>query len=275
MAEDKQYTRSVFYIGTDDRLYQVGNVDWKWLAFTRASDASWPDADPGQRQLAIANDFESSQARVYYVSGGGIVEAASTRGIWTGATSLASWNTTAAAAAADATATDGSGGDAGSGSGSGMSSGAKAGIGVGVSLGIFAIGGSIAAFFLMRRSQRKKDEEREKAERELQSEYGGSPTYSHSQPVMANGAYYPAPGYPPQQQQPGDGAWPLQHQQQQGGQANWGTKPGDANSSVGVSPVEMETSQIYEMDAHHRPLEMMGEGHYQEMGDNAHAGDRR
>lgn len=262
MAEDKQYTRSAFYIGTDARLHQIGNVDWEWEAFAAPDneDAVWPKAAAAsRRQLAAACDFESSRTRIYYASdsgsGGQLVEVASDSGIWADAKVLPSYNDTAAAAAAAAATNSGGSGD-GATSGA-LGAGAKAGIGVGVSLGIFGVGGSLAAFLLMRRNQRRKDAEREKAGAvELQSsEHGASPAYSHGQPALANAGYYP--GYPHQQQQ-------------QGGQELWGAKP---PLTTAGDPVEMETTAVYELDARHTPLEMLGEGHYREMGgDTSHGG---
>ncbi|KAK7751101.1 hypothetical protein SLS62_006930 [Diatrype stigma] len=265
MAEDKQYMRSAFYIGTDARLHQIANVNWQWEAFAAPDDedAVWPAA--ASRQLAAACDFESSQTRIYYVpSGSGgqqLVEVASNSGIWADAKALPSYNDTAATGDGDA---DGAAGSATSGA---MSAGAKAGIGVGVSLGIFGVGGSLAAFLLMRRNQRRKDAEREKESAvELQSsEHGASPAYSHSQPALADAAaaYYPG-GYP-QQYGGGEGVWPLQ-QQQGGGPEQWSAKPP-------ATPVEMENTPVYELDARHTPLEMLGEGHYREMGaDRGHDG---
>ncbi|RYP59060.1 hypothetical protein DL770_010289 [Monosporascus sp. CRB-9-2] len=262
MAEDRQYTRSIFYIGTDSNLHQIGNLNFEWREFERPADgdAAWPPADPAAGgQLAVASDFSTSQARVYYRAAGSgrLVEAACSRGIWARATELPSFNATAPSAAPGSETSDDPSGDGddvppqqGEGE-AGLSPGAKAGIGVSISLGVFAIGGTLTAFLIIRRSQRRKDK------KELEgSESGGggkSPDYAHSQPST---------GDPFHQQQHG-GPWPLWSQPQVQQEHGWNH---NNPAGSGVSPpVEMETSAIYEMSAHNRPQEMLGEGHYREM----------
>ncbi|RYP19406.1 hypothetical protein DL765_003379 [Monosporascus sp. GIB2] len=262
MAEDRRYTRSIFYIGTDSNLHQVGNLDYEWREFARPTDgdAAWPRADPaGGGQLAVASDFLTSQNRVYYHAAGSgrLVEAACSRGIWARATELPSFNATAPRDDSGSETADGPSGDGDEappqqvGGEAGLTPGAKAGVGVSISLGVFAIGVTLAALLLMRRSQQRKDK------KELEgSESGGgdkSPGYAHSQ----------SPGYSSHQQH--DGEWPLGPQPQMQQKSGWGHNNNPADSSVLSPPVEIDTPAIYEMSAHNRPQEMLGEGHYQEM----------
>ncbi|RYP77537.1 hypothetical protein DL771_001110 [Monosporascus sp. 5C6A] len=252
MAEDRQYTRSIFYIGTDWNLHQVGNLDFEWREFARPADgdAAWPPADPAAGgQLAVASDFSTSQARVYYRAAGSgrLVEAACSRGIWARATELPSFNATAPSAGSDPETSDDPSGDGGDappqqgGGEAGLTPGAKAGIGVSISLAVFAIGGTFAAFLILRRNQRRKD--MKELEGSESAGGGKSPGYAHSQPSTGDPLY---------QQQHG-GAWPLWSQPQ-------------VQQENGVSsPVEIGTPVVYEMSAHDTPQEMLGEGHYQEM----------
>ncbi|KAI0008216.1 hypothetical protein F4779DRAFT_628653 [Xylariaceae sp. FL0662B] len=147
--------RSVFYIGTDKRVHQVGNTNTSttWSVFERPSDTAWPQADVASGHIGIASDFTSNALRLYYMSDGEIVEINGDNNVWQDATVLPKFNESEPAtrgpdtAPATAPAYD-----------SDLSEGAKAGISVGVTLGVIAILGMLAAFYLLRRRQRRLDE---------------------------------------------------------------------------------------------------------------------
>ncbi len=53
-------TRSVWYIGSDKALYQVGNVNFVWQNFPNQTSKYRPAADEAGAAFAIASDFSSS-----------------------------------------------------------------------------------------------------------------------------------------------------------------------------------------------------------------------
>lgn len=299
MGIDRKYTRSVFYIGTDKKLHQVGNINYTWSAFPDPTGANaWPEADTAGGALGIASDFGTSSMRLYYMSGGRMVEVNGDGGKWRGATVLASTNTsqpTTSAPAPDATGTNPpSSGDQNQG---GLSDGAKAGISVGVTLGVIAIAGMAFALWFLRRRQRKLDEtDAAAASASSEQQYmspssaftapatmysagGGPPTVSsrdgHSgyTPLQSGYGHQQSAGYAPQMgyamgadgyAQPPMATYP----QPQGGFPQDG---GWVYTDANAQQQQQQQQQYYyqehphEMPEQRKPVEMMGEGHYKEV----------
>ncbi|KAI1488460.1 hypothetical protein F5X96DRAFT_680480 [Biscogniauxia mediterranea] len=284
---DSSLTRYVFYIGNDSQLYQLynGGAGGYWAESQRGDNASWPRADVAGGPLAIASDAGTQAIRLYYASGGRVVEVASNDGRWAEATAVPSVNTTqestsssSSSSAAAAAAT----------SASGLSGGAKAGVSAGVTIGVIAIGGMIAAVLLLRRRQRRGIDASADASNPGQDQYYSSTTqhataYSSNQPD----GYAPFYGNAQQQQQPMTYAvdpnsgyvYPPahQHQHQDGGwvyDANvaaataggvrGGGDQGYQMQQYGHPPYQNPNPNPQEMPVQTRPVEMMGEGHYKE-----------
>ncbi|KAH6607015.1 hypothetical protein Trco_003328 [Trichoderma cornu-damae] len=153
VAIDSAYTRTVFYVGNDKKLYEAANINYHWTMLPNQSISSWPEADEPNAELAVTYSFDSNEAWVYYMSNGTLLQAyRGTDGNWKGATMLAT-----------SAGTPG-GSDAGAGAGSAdgtngtpsaaLSTGAKAGIGIGVSVGAIGVGLLGLFLFLRRRRQR-------------------------------------------------------------------------------------------------------------------------
>ncbi|UKZ84310.1 uncharacterized protein TrAFT101_000222 [Trichoderma asperellum] len=144
VAIDSTFTRSVFYIGTDRLLHEVSNINFQWKLYPNQTSEAWPEADEANADLAVTYNFQSSEAWIYYVSGGSLVQAyRGTSGDWSSAV-VVSVNSID-----DKTTSNVDGKKS-----SGLSTGAKAGVGVAVSIGVLAIAGLGLFFFLRRRRQR-------------------------------------------------------------------------------------------------------------------------
>ncbi|KAH7037105.1 uncharacterized protein B0I36DRAFT_358852 [Microdochium trichocladiopsis] len=255
MAEDSSWTRSVFYVGTDKQLHQIGNLDYKWLVFDRPSNnASWPQSDDGY--LAVANDFNSDSLRVYYMSNGKLIEANGDSGKWQSALVLPSYNATAPAPTN--TPTNNPGSEAGTGENSSeLSTGAKAGIGVGVTLAVLAIVGIVVAVILLKRRQ-KRQQEADAAAAAAGSTVGGSTAYSGAatEPKYQDSpsTAYGVPG--------------ELHSEHTGTTA--GGSGGDGgyyyynNNQPPPQHQQYNSNQMYELPDQSRRAEMIGEGHYKE-----------
>ncbi|KAI1875932.1 uncharacterized protein JN550_001428 [Neoarthrinium moseri] len=246
---DKAATRSLFYIGTDAELYQLAQVDGQWRAYARENATQWPRADAAKAPLAVAYDPQSSSLRVFYQSGGQVVQLHGDGGSWAAAAVLPNANSTAAkptpssSASADASSTAGAAG--------GLSTGAKAGVGVGVSLGVVAVGGMIGALFLLRKRQQRRDAAAEAATMGGGSTVGGSTMVQTPVP-----AYSPLSGH-------------LDHASQQNG--GYGHGGYDAHGNWTYKPVEKPPGEldsyapaVHEMPETRMHHEMIGEGHYRE-----------
>ncbi|KAM0257760.1 hypothetical protein ACHAQJ_004211 [Trichoderma viride] len=157
VAIDNSFTRTVYYIGTDKKLYEVGNINFQWSVFANQSASSWPEADDANADLAATYNQQTGEAWVYYSSNGSLVQAyRGTNGKWSAHTVLP---TSASTPGGGSTG----GGSSNTGSGdndnnaqtpsAGLSTGAKAGIGIGVSVGAIGVGLLGLFFFLRRRRQ--------------------------------------------------------------------------------------------------------------------------
>lgn len=292
MGIDKAYTRSVFYVGTDKKVYQAGNINYTWSAFGRPAGNAWPDADAAGANIGVVTDSNTNVMRLYYVSGGRVVEANGDGGNWQPATVLATFNQSQVVDTPTANATGDATPPAGGNQG-GLSDGAKAGISVGVTLGVLAVGGMFFAFWFLRRRQQKLDA----AAAASGSGSGGggdqqymSPSSGYTVPTVGSGD-----GYPPQMQQTA-GYTPLQagystqqHQQQQAAygqqpvaypqQAGFAQDGGWAYTTTPSADGQQQQSHYFYQQQHQqqhqqypqemadqtRPVEMMGEGHYKEI----------
>ncbi|KAI1642818.1 uncharacterized protein F4817DRAFT_277115 [Daldinia loculata] len=300
-------TRSVFYVGTDKKLYQISNSDsnstWSIAPRPDDEDKSWPVADAAGAPIGIASDTGSRTTRLYYMSGGHMVEVNGDYGKWQPATILPSTNTsqTTTAQAPAATTTSPSDED-----NKGLSDGAKAGISVGVTLGIIAIAGTPFVLWLLRRRQRRIDEAAAAAMAAVRRDqykpengyagpgpaYGPDGTQAGAQTVVgADGYVYGAlqtyAGYPQaqplqpgygqqQQQQPQQGvAYPQQMgyaiPQQAGFTQDGGWMYTPPTGDNGAHYQQQQQQQHYyqqhpqEMPGDTKPVELMGEGHYKEV----------
>lgn len=151
IAIDTDTTRHIFYIGTDRAVHWIAafvsaSVEGGFRAQASQNTDVWPLADEPNSDFTIASHIESSSIRLYYVSGGRIIETKYRDGNWDRAAPVESANTTIIA-------------DEGAGTGdAGLTTGAKAGIGVGVSVGVLLIGAA-AAFWILRKKSTPPDEE--------------------------------------------------------------------------------------------------------------------
>ncbi|KAL7948164.1 hypothetical protein V8C42DRAFT_316851 [Trichoderma barbatum] len=195
VAIDSAYTRTIFYIGDDKKLYEAANINFQWTMMPNQSTQSWPLADEANAELAVTYSFDSNEAWVYYVSNSSLIQAyRDTTGKWKNYTVLPASSGV-------------SGGDDGGGSGSGdddadtkkpstgLSGGAKAGIGIGVSAGAIGVGLLGLLFFLRRRRQRLAASAAE-ADKEQPSNLGQYQFPSEQAMYMADGTL--APAYTPQ-----------------------------------------------------------------------------
>ncbi|KAI1105979.1 hypothetical protein F4804DRAFT_80498 [Jackrogersella minutella] len=289
MGVDSSYTRSVFYVGSDRKVYQIGNKNYTW-SVSDTDNGAWPLADTAGGALGIANDVRSDSMRLYWTSGGKVVEANGDGGTWQTPTTVASFNasepTASATPSASGTSSDG-----------GLSGGAKAGVGVGVSLGVLAVAGIFFALWFLRKRQRKLEEKAAAA--------GGSEQYTPSSgfaaPTTADGSQvgpkilgshdgYAAPqqGYPPVQnaygqqqgmypQQPAGyavgadgyahGAAPGTYPQQAGfvQDGGWAYTTPTADNGAVQQQYYYQQQPPQELPDQQRAVEMMGEGHYKEV----------
>ncbi|KAI0142062.1 hypothetical protein BJ166DRAFT_92889 [Pestalotiopsis sp. NC0098] len=253
--------RSLFYVGTDSALHQVlqtGNHEWRLGDSQNAT--YWPAADSASAQLAVASDIQNSHLRVYYQSGGKIVELNGDNNAWTtAAAALPNANSTASKSSGSGSGSSSSGstGASSTGSSSGLSTGAKVGVGVGVSMSVVAIVGILGALFFLRRRQQRRSNE---------STLGGSTVVGGSSMAPTPNTGYAGVAYPnympqqPQYQQYGgydqtphdqSSGWSTYYTQQQ----HEPSKPGELYTGTPAA-VEMPQNVKYH--------EMVGEGHYRE-----------
>lgn len=242
---DSKYMRSVFYIGTDNQLYQVSDAKDNWALLARQDATAWPKADNPKAQLAVASNFGNNELRLYYVSGGQVVEVNGDGRKWQAAKVLPNYNKSLQVGTPAGNSSTPASGPAANEGNTGLSTGAKAGVGIGVALGALAVGGAFTALWCMRKRQKRTDGT-EAAALAGNQQNPASPTtaYSHS-------AY----GYP-QQQQPGSGAWPVQDYGAQQQQQNWGAAAHNKPVEKVQAPGELDSPPIYEMNNQQQYFEM-------------------
>lgn len=153
IAIDTALTRHIFYLGKDRNLHSIaafvtGTTEGGWRTQPDQPNNIWPQADESDGDFAIASDLGTSKIRLYYTSGGRLVETKYNDKNWEEAGVLAVANATA-----PASTSSGSGDE-----GTGLSSGAKAGVGVGVAIGALLL--AAAGFWFLRKRKIAADEER-------------------------------------------------------------------------------------------------------------------
>ncbi|KAL6857320.1 hypothetical protein J3F83DRAFT_751227 [Trichoderma novae-zelandiae] len=196
VAVDKNFTRSLYWIGTDKKLHEAANINFQWQLMPNQSTQAWPLADDANAELAVTYNFDTSEAWVYYVSNSTLIQAY--RG--------SDGNWIKAAVVPTSTSIPGSGGsspDSGSDSGDdddgspnpGLSTGAKAGIGIGVSVGAIGVG-LLGLFFFLRRRRQRAAAVAAEADKEQPINMGQYHSPSEQALYMADGSL--APAYTPQ-----------------------------------------------------------------------------
>ncbi|KAK8061278.1 hypothetical protein PG994_007644 [Apiospora phragmitis] len=100
---DSKFMRSVFYIGTDNELYQVSDAKDNWALLARQDAKTWPKADSPKAPLAVASNYGNNELRLYYVSGGQVVEVNGDGRKWQAAKVLPNYNKSIQAGAPRAT----------------------------------------------------------------------------------------------------------------------------------------------------------------------------
>lgn len=78
MAVDRDESKYIFYIGSNKALYyvtsEVGKNLGMWSTYYSLDTKYWPLADDEAADFAVASDPASYEIRLYYVSGGSMVE---------------------------------------------------------------------------------------------------------------------------------------------------------------------------------------------------------
>jgi hypothetical protein len=234
VASNEAGHRSIFYIGTDKQLYSVNATHSAWSLSQRQNDTVWPAADEPQAQLSVTSDTGSGGLRVYYVSGGKVIQVDGDGGIWQKAAALPDYNVSAPITTPTPTPTPSA---ASTSPASGLSTGAKAGVGVGVSLAAIAIAGMIGAWFYFRRRQRRRAMAQQQQQQQQQS-------YDYAGGYLPQGAYsqdaYATYGW--------QGNEPLQQEKKEQ------VQPGELHG----------TDAAQELSAQREAQEMSGEGHHTE-----------
>lgn len=179
---DSEYTRAIWYIGSDRALYSVRNKNFFWSQATNQSDAFWPLADEPNGELGVASQFSNSMVRIYYFVKGQLAEIKYESGSWkawapVGPPKPVISNTTSSSGNPGVVA----------GGTSGLSTGAKAGVGIGVALGVIALGVLAATLFLVRK--RKKSAVAELHSNSVEHQQP-SPVPPYGSPAPTDGAGY-------------------------------------------------------------------------------------
>ncbi|KAK0737531.1 hypothetical protein B0T21DRAFT_166997 [Apiosordaria backusii] len=186
---DSNYTRFIWYIGTDKKIHQIGNTNYFWSIRDNQTEAIWPEADEPNASLGVASDFGSSLVHLYYMAKGKLVQVKYEHDSWKAASNVpeppAEQTTTSSTPAP--TTIDSPVSDEPDVPNEGLSPGAKAGIGVGVSLGVTALGVLLAVLILMKR---KKHEGFERPPQQNTSDDGGS-TLAPTTPAPSYGVPHP------------------------------------------------------------------------------------
>ncbi|KAF4446206.1 hypothetical protein F53441_10182 [Fusarium austroafricanum] len=155
---DSSRSRSIFYIGTDKKLYQVTDQGGEWDMASNQSASLWPTADDASARLAVAYQQSQGEIWVYYRANGTMIQAhRDGSGYWDKASALPTEMTKASDGGLkggdDSSSKGGSNGDESRSGSSGLSTGAKAGVGVGAGVGGLVVI-ALAWLWLRRRSAR-------------------------------------------------------------------------------------------------------------------------
>ncbi|KAM6511236.1 hypothetical protein FALCPG4_016238 [Fusarium falciforme] len=172
MSIDSSRSRSIFYIGTDKKLYQVIEKNDEWDLAPNQTDKIWPQADDSSANLAVASDQGNGETWIYYWANDTIVQVhrknfkdwEPAKTLPMNATNSANQNSDDNKGSQESTDSSGS---------KGLSTGAKAGIGVGVLMGVILIAGLI--WFLVKRRATKKGQDTEEDGDPAPDQSPGSP----------------------------------------------------------------------------------------------------
>lgn len=82
MAIDQDENKYVYYIGNDKALHYVTSQDGlklgSWSVENSLDTKYWPLADDADGEVAVASDPSSYDIRIYYMSGGAMIEVSRT-----------------------------------------------------------------------------------------------------------------------------------------------------------------------------------------------------
>ncbi|KAK4162699.1 hypothetical protein QBC43DRAFT_75763 [Cladorrhinum sp. PSN259] len=148
IAIDTVLTRHVFYIGTDRAphsyaAFVTGLTESGFRAQPDQTTEYWPLADEPNADFAIASHLGTSTIRLYYLSGGQLIEAKYRNGNWDPASRLGIANTTVFSNTTGPNTEH-----------NGLSTGAKAGIGVGAAVGALLLLAGGAAIWILRKKKK-------------------------------------------------------------------------------------------------------------------------
>ncbi|KAL8295627.1 hypothetical protein RB597_009263 [Gaeumannomyces tritici] len=206
VAIDKAITRSIFYIGSDRALHQVGNINWVWrLMNTNLSTSLWPLADEPNAEFALASHQPTSVIRIYYMVNKVLTEIKlDTDGLWKPAAALPVVSANGSRPPTDPNSSPADPGQSGvpdqhdGGSGQ-LSLGAKAGIGVGVAVGVLAIMGVVLVICIMKRKKRAQAEAEAEAKAQAEDEERQKTALAAQHQQHQQQYYYGHGGSPPPQ----------------------------------------------------------------------------
>ncbi|KAK4453349.1 hypothetical protein QBC34DRAFT_203237 [Podospora aff. communis PSN243] len=257
---DSAYTRSIWYIGTDQSLYAVRNKNYTWSVEANQSTAFWPLADTPNAEFGIASEFKSSMVRIYYFVKGQLAEIKYEKGAWKAYTAVApppklavTSTPTSPISPGASSSTTALPADSAS---PGLSPGAKAGVAVGVILGVIALSALAAAFYLMRKRRDPAPSDHPSSETMVDPAH---PYASDKAPSVYGSAAPPV-----------DNAY-----------ANWGEKNGAHQVPPGYPvayPAQLDSPNVpVQLDSATRPMELAAphamyelpvQSHSHELGDN-------
>ncbi|RSL74574.1 hypothetical protein CEP53_000184 [Fusarium sp. AF-6] len=171
MSIDSSRSRSIFYVGTNKKLYQVTEKNGEWALAPNQTGKVWPQADDSSADLAVANEQSNGETWIYYWANDSIVQVHRKNSKdWEPAKVLPVNATSADQNSDDNKESQETTNSSGS---KGLSTGAKAGIGVGVSMGVVLIAGLI--WYLIKRRAAKKDQDTEAEGDQAPDQSPGSP----------------------------------------------------------------------------------------------------
>lgn len=171
MSIDSSRSRSIFYVGTDKKLYQVTEKNGEWALAPNQTGKIWPQADDSSADLAVANEQSNGETWIYYWANDSIVQVHRKNSKdWEPAKVLPVNATSADQNSDDNNESQERIGYSGS---KGLSTGAKAGVGVGVSMGVILIAGMV--WYLMKRRAAKKGQDTEAEADQAPDQPPGSP----------------------------------------------------------------------------------------------------
>ncbi|RYP61124.1 hypothetical protein DL769_007859 [Monosporascus sp. CRB-8-3] len=143
---DSNGTRSIFYIGSDNDLHQVKDVDGVWEKVAPEDRLFWPRSDDPNSSYGSAFDAAHDKIWIYYYSNGTFTQIhQSGLGTWEAASTLPRAPLPAESGTPDPQESDNPEETAPSGA---LSTGANAGIGVGVGLGVVLVASAVAYYAL-------------------------------------------------------------------------------------------------------------------------------